>query len=136
MEQTNQRQCNCAVSGTGPALPHPRGVPQLLPKGGARRLTLAGDDGEQAVDHDQELLCLGVAPRDAQQDRGDGAVTWHLGCWVPCQCCLGQWTKPGINPKAGDHGAGRLSAGVKAAPPLCVEEAEVSLVLLAQSGSP
>lgn len=49
----------------GPSTARASGTPALA-EGGARRPTLAADDGEQTVDHDQELLGLGVAPCDAQ----------------------------------------------------------------------
>ena len=41
--------------------------------------TLAGHDGEQAVDHGQELLLRGVALQDAEQHSGYGAGVRYCG---------------------------------------------------------
>lgn len=47
---------------------------QHPPRRAGGRPTLAADHGQQSVAHGQELLGLGVAPHDAQQGQGDGAV--------------------------------------------------------------
>lgn len=52
-------------AGEGSATVPSRGAPPPAERGGPGGPTLAGEDGEQAVDHDHELLGLGVAPRAA-----------------------------------------------------------------------
>lgn len=80
--------------------------------------TLAGHDGEQAVDHDQELLLCGVALQDIQQHGGDGAGVRYCGPRVLGQRCVGH-RRAGFT--QGSMVAGRmLRAGCRAGPHKCL----------------
>lgn len=84
--------------------------------------TLAGHDGEQAVDHDQELLLRGVALQDAQQHRDDGAGVRYCGRRVPGQRCVGH-RRAGFTPgwRQGSVVVGRmLREGCRAGPHKCL----------------
>lgn len=137
------RQHDCAIPrGAGHQRhPVPLQRPSLRPgEGGPGAPTLAGDDGEHAIDRDQELLRLRVNPQAVQQDGGDRAVTWHLGRWVLCQRCLARGKKPRVTSRTWAHGtgAGRCApslagAGAGGSAPTSGGE---SLALLAWSTSP